>query len=687
MESKDSLVPVVGIHYYRPPSPPIEEWEDDFKQIKDLGFEAVKMWLYWGWHERKPGEFDWSESDRFFEFADENGLLVVPNILLELPPSWLKIRHVLQTPQGPVTRAHFPSIYIPCFDDPHIRSAAERFIESVTDRYKDRSIVHWDVWNEPRSKGTCCCEASRKLYAQWLQRRYENIEDYNSFFGKCFDDWESVVFYIHGGGDYADEFNWRLWAAEQLADQVHWVARLVRKIDPNHPVMCHAGISSPAQSVRHDTCVDALMMEGLDLYGSSCDASWESQAYTADASHVRGLENQSQLTRVRIQLDWLRSLSPKNWVCELYADLYNAWETRKPDMLLWQFWQAISRGLGGVMLWQYKSERIGVESLGYGLVGLDGKPNDRSDAIAHAIHLIRGELGEFFNDYVFLEPTIGILYHERSHLLSEMEGYYNSRFASLNVKAFWALYETLRRNNIPVQLVPHQHLDAALPKLSTLFLPGHGYMDGDLAEKLTQFVENGGHLIGQAGVGFRQANTWVSGLIPSCGLNRSFGCVETARMLMQDPAWLLDETGCPIEQLNGYKINLACDGGEAVARFPDGEVALVTHAVGLGRTYYLGGFLGLDQPEAGRLLPLMHVNPPTDDLARLADIGLDAVAWRRDGNEDEAAKAYFIFNATDRAIQFNALSTARGQTTPLFGELVTEGSITILHPNSAALFW
>lgn len=35
---------IIGTQYYRPPTPPTEEWEDDFRRIKDLGIDIIKIW-------------------------------------------------------------------------------------------------------------------------------------------------------------------------------------------------------------------------------------------------------------------------------------------------------------------------------------------------------------------------------------------------------------------------------------------------------------------------------------------------------------------------------------------------------------------------------------------------------------------------------------------------------------------
>ncbi|RLB20502.1 MAG: hypothetical protein DRG73_10115, partial [Deltaproteobacteria bacterium] len=114
-----------------------------------------------------------------------------------------------------------------------------------------------------------------------------------------------------------------------------------------------------------------------------------------------------------------------------------------------------------------------------------------SKSIEDAIKRIKTDFAEFFDLYHMQEPAVGILYDERSHLLSELEagGYFTGEYANcgfLHSKAMTSVYETLRRLNIPVKWVPRQRLDDAIQTLKALILPGHGIMDCDLSEKLAQ---------------------------------------------------------------------------------------------------------------------------------------------------------------------------------------------------------
>ncbi len=366
---------------------------------------------------------------------------------------------------------------------------------------------------------------------------------------------------------------------------------------------------------------------------------------------------------------------------------------------MWQFWQAACRGLGGIMIWEYKVERIGVETLSYGLLDLDGCPNERSRALSAAMGLLKGELAGFFRDYRFVEPSVGILYDERSHLLAEFEGYYNSKMSGIHQKSLFGLYETLRRSNVPVRFVPHQHLDRVLAQLPTLILPGHGYMDERLAEKLKTYVKEGGRLVGLAGTGLRLENTWASTYIPSYGLDELFGVREKARMFADEPVEIRDGAGERIDRLHSYKINLDLHGGTAAGWFADGEIALVERRAGKGTARYLGGYLGVPASsttgltkaaesgsvDGGPLLRRLEISRADEALDTFSAMGLDVVCWEK--NDEPKKRAYFVFNETAEAAEFDAPRTAAGRVTPLFGDISVTGGRVRLPANSVVLLW
>ena len=77
------------VQYYRQPTPPPEEWEEDLKHIKTLGFTAVQLRPQWAWHEVKEGIFRWDDIDRLMDLTAKVGLKVLFKFFLESPTTSL----------------------------------------------------------------------------------------------------------------------------------------------------------------------------------------------------------------------------------------------------------------------------------------------------------------------------------------------------------------------------------------------------------------------------------------------------------------------------------------------------------------------------------------------------------------------------------------------------------------------
>lgn len=54
-----------------------EEWRDRFVKIKQAGFNTIDTYVFWNYHEREKGQFDFSELEEFLTLAGEFGFFVI----------------------------------------------------------------------------------------------------------------------------------------------------------------------------------------------------------------------------------------------------------------------------------------------------------------------------------------------------------------------------------------------------------------------------------------------------------------------------------------------------------------------------------------------------------------------------------------------------------------------------------
>ncbi|RLB13061.1 MAG: hypothetical protein DRG82_16365, partial [Deltaproteobacteria bacterium] len=266
------------VQYYRAPTPLPEEWEEDLKHIKRLGFTGVQLRPQWAWHEPQEGFYRWDTTDRLLELTASLGLKVLFKFIVESAPLWLFRKYEAQRiapdgrPLAPRARgAYYLGGWWPCFDRPLVRRKAERFVAKAVERYRGcDNILGWHLWNEPRSRPfeDCACSDSMTAYRRWLAERFGRVEAFNERFGTAISDWEDITAPADLSG-YYDSWLWRIWRAHAVADRIQWLAQVVRSRDSSRPLFCHVGFNSVLQPTLLDTCHDLLAARAVDVYGTS----------------------------------------------------------------------------------------------------------------------------------------------------------------------------------------------------------------------------------------------------------------------------------------------------------------------------------------------------------------------------------------------------------------------------------
>lgn len=59
------------------PRIPRELWRDRLLKVRQAGFNTIDSYIFWNYHEKRPGQFDFSDLEEFFALAKESGLWVI----------------------------------------------------------------------------------------------------------------------------------------------------------------------------------------------------------------------------------------------------------------------------------------------------------------------------------------------------------------------------------------------------------------------------------------------------------------------------------------------------------------------------------------------------------------------------------------------------------------------------------
>lgn len=584
---------VFGTQYYRPPTPTMEEWEEDLINIQHAGFDSIKIWMMWRWHARRRDTFEWQDTDELFRLCGKLGLKINVNFILDAAPDWvydLHQCHRINHKGEKVNHIALGAVYIggvtPCFDNPNVRKEAEKFIEAAVNRYKNNKILMgWDVWNEPRyltiskvgnpgyADLECWCGHSIASYRNWLKENYNTVDHLNRSLGKAWSEWNTVLPPTRVD-DYTEMLVWRRWCMDNITGQIRWAYDTVKKFDPHQPAFCHVGGCSVIQWAGSDPSDDYANAAAVDFYGSSlpCD--------------------ENPWTAAMI-CDWMRAVSPYYWINEVYSSDPHWRNKITAEHLRVRTWTAIAHGAKGILYWQYKPERLGNESNGYGLVHMDGTSTGRLDEVAS----IAAKIQQYGDVLVKLKPVqadVGIIYDVNSDILSNIEKIAGA--ADYGYKeGIHGAYALLWRNNIPVDWIPSAAISLEyISKYKVVYLPVPLILDEVKPHILMQYIENGGVLISEASPGIRDAKGWVSREVPGHGLQHVFGCVETERHQFKDTHIMeLELDGKHISfKTNQVIAKLSPREAAVIGKWEDGSCAATENRYGKGKAVLLGTYIG-----------------------------------------------------------------------------------------------
>jgi beta-galactosidase len=178
----------------------------------------------------------------------------------------------------------------------------------------------------------------------------------------------------------------------------------------------------------------------------------------------------------------------------------------------------------GYLYWQFRPERLGMESPAWGLIRPDG--TDKPVTV-HAKKFIQ-KLTPYLPELLRTRrnsPVVGILKSRRNEL------YFNGFPQN---KGNW-LYRSIRgwlnallKTGIPFRFVSQDELEnGQLDSLKLLILPAANYMSQKEADAADAFLQGGGALIAEGSVAsYCHDDNRYSTVVPGCGLAEKWGLKE-----------------------------------------------------------------------------------------------------------------------------------------------------------------
>ena len=418
------------------------------------------------------------------------------------------------------------------------------------------------------------------------------------------------------------------------------MAETIRKVDARAFILVHAGGCNVIQDPIWGTSDDLLNAAMTDRYGTSM-------------ANVLRPATPIEHDSIDYECDWLRRVDPRWWCHEFYPNHGNWCRPPEPRMLAREIWMTIAGGPSGFTFWQYRAERVGNETNGYGMRQIDGAPTPRSEAIDRIAGVLRLHGAKLAGSR--RPPSrIAMLYSRESDLMGRLQEFHTGPWdiSQENGNVDYAYKRALKAAHA-LYTMAGETVDWVVPgddlsRCEILHVSAAEMVDRAAADWLRAYVRGGGTLIVEFPFACRDDNTWVSSARPNHGLDDLLGCVETDRVVIPPagPEAVRFARRLTLKA-RGWHIALRPTRGKALARWADGSVAAVENTVGKGRVYALGASLSLsfsdtwDDP-ARKVLTALLTEAGIAPQPRAA--GSVWVRRRTAGDRE----IWFVFNVSDR---------------------------------------
>lgn len=514
---------IFGAQYYRAPTPEPECWQQDLKRMRELGLNAVKLWVQWRWSHRRGDRFIFDDIDRLMDLSADNGLAVTLNTIFDVSPLWLYGKHpdAKQIDASgriiePYTVAHrqiggHPG---PCYNHPGALEERKLFMAATVDHFSGHpALSMWDVWNEPEQSFqarhpdmktlVCYCEHCRRGFLRWLEAKYGAIERLNEVWGRCYGSWEQLEL-PRGGGAINDFVDWREFHLDTMTSEAAWRLEMVRERDPEHPCYLHVvpNVISVFNSV---TCVDDFAMaERCDVFAATMNGGPVLPSQVVSAGRGKVCYN------VESHLNY-GSLGTHQRILAL------------PDLLA-DFVPQIGMGVKGFLFWQYRPEVLGVESPAWGLVQPDGSDRPITQA-ARTFWSRLAPHAERLMEATPASPEIAI-WKSRKNEIFHFAVHRSLESLTASVEGY---IHCLYRHNYAFRIISGRMLAAGeLDGVKLLIMPSCYCVTEEEAAALDRWVRGGGTLLCEAHLaGYNATSGRHSRTVPGCGLAASWALRET----------------------------------------------------------------------------------------------------------------------------------------------------------------
>ncbi|MFN8009337.1 MAG: beta-galactosidase [Terriglobia bacterium] len=584
---------------------PVERLEQDVALMEKAGLSFVRMGdSIWPGIEPREGEFEFAWFDRIVDRLDKAGIKIILMTPTYSIPPWLYKKHpeILAIRMDGKRNAYGMRQNMD-ITNPAYLFYCDRLVRQLVAHYKDHpAVVGYQLDNETSAYGTAGPNV-QVGFVNELKKKFKTTQELNrvwglAYWGQLLNDWDEFPS-REGTINPGYKLEWERYQQKLCTDFLAWQAAIVRQV------------KRPDQFVTHDFAWPALpnvnayeAAKALDIVSANCyydvqdDFTGEPNAYVGDYFRSVGRANYL-LTETNAQtIGWDSKGQFPPYDGQLRLGVYSH----------------LSSGANLVAYWHWHSIHYGQEMFWKGILGHDFEPGrvyDQVNVIAHELKQVGPRL-------VNLKKVnkVAILYSADSNNAIQFMPFSDKIDYQTILRQF---HRTLYNLNVGVDFLFPENPDFS--NYDVVVVPPLYIASDALLEKLSEFVQRGGHLVLSFKSGFcNEYSTirWVrmpGSLSKACGFTyQEFSNLKQELPLKGDPFQAGDKN-----RVSSWAEYLIPDTAESLA-FYDHPVfgkfpAITRNRYGKGTLTYEGTVLS-DELQKKVLLDVLkqaHLAGPDQD--------------------------------------------------------------------------
>jgi beta-galactosidase len=461
----------VGTNYHPHDNKDPEKIKKDIMLMKAAGFKVVRMGhLAWDSYEPSEGKFDFQWFDTVMNMMNDAGIKVILDIAIRPAPIWLHHKYPSIDVTSPGGIAQYPNHrYMDDIGDPMYIKYAVRYADTLTKHYaKHPALLAFGIDNEPGDGPISYSETVRKRFVVWLTKKYSTIDNFNKAWAtqrwsRRINEFDEIGLPVTGEKNGAPEkiLDFRRF----ISDEVNQILfKVLDKVNTNAPGVLTNTNAWYFSALRYFDYSEIaysgkMAREGCGYYpGNSLTTNW-------------GIMNANFV----ISRNQFESTNP--FWCSEFTTM-----TAVPNSIRKSAYATLMYGNQMVCGWTWQSMWSGEEQYLEGMLDWDGIPNRKYDEYKKIATEFK-KIEKFFPYKP--HPEVGLAFSFPSQIASS----YFPEQQDQQLQTCWNLFH-YRNMDSRILEISKSKLNYKL-----LFVPGVTVMDDTTANKIRDFVKNGGTVI------------------------------------------------------------------------------------------------------------------------------------------------------------------------------------------------